>query len=74
LDLSSMDALKVVPLLYAGLISHQPKITFEEVMNLVTLRNMGMIFEGIAQAYLASLADPSDEDKDANADPALPVV
>jgi hypothetical protein len=72
LDLSTMDALKLVPLLYAALISHQPKITFDEVMGLVTFRNMGLIFEGIAQAYGASLADPTDDD--VKADPDQPVV
>jgi hypothetical protein len=72
LDLSSMDALKLVPLLYAALISHQPKITFEEVMDLVSFKNMGNIFNGIAQAYGDSLAEPSDND--VKPDPDQPVV
>lgn len=72
LDLSTMDALKLVPLLYASLITHQPKITPEQVTDLVTIRNLGMLFEGIAQAYGASLADPSDDD--VKADPTKPVV
>jgi hypothetical protein len=70
LDLSSMDALKVVPMLYAALITHQPKITLDKVASLVTLKNLGAIFEGITRAYIASLADPSDEDK--KADPIEP--
>jgi hypothetical protein len=72
LDLSSMDASQVVPLLYAALISHQPKITLDKVASLVTFKNLGMIFEGIAQAYGASLADPSPED--VKPDPNQPAV
>ena len=70
LDLSSMDALRLVPLLYAALLTHQPKITLDKVASLVTMRNLGMIFEGIAQAYGASLALPSEDD--VKADPAQP--
>ncbi len=62
LDLSTMDALRLVPLLYAALLSHQPKITLDKVTSLVTIKNLGMIFEGIAAAYGASLADPSPDD------------
>jgi hypothetical protein len=62
LDLSNMDAEKLIPLLYAALITHQPKITPAEVTELVTFKNLGTIFEKIAEAYGASLADPSDED------------
>jgi hypothetical protein len=68
LDLSSMDAEKFVPLLYAALITHHPTITPEQVANLVTFKNMGSIFEGIAAAYGASLADP-DADSDSKQDP-----
>jgi hypothetical protein len=70
LDLSTMDALRLVPLLYAALLSHQPKITIDKVTALVTIKNLGMIFEGIAQAYGASLADPSPEDVKADPDQA----
>ena len=63
LDLSDMDALKLVPLLYAALLSHQPKITLDRVTALVTIRNLGSIFEGIAQAYGASLAEPTEDEK-----------
>jgi hypothetical protein len=61
LDLSSLDANRVVPLLYAAMITHDPAIKFENVAALVTLRNLGSIFEGITAAYAASLADPADE-------------
>jgi hypothetical protein len=64
LDLSNMDAMKLVPLLYAALLSHQPKITPDKVTSLVTIKNLGSIFEGIAQAYGASLADPDETEKD----------
>jgi hypothetical protein len=68
LDLSTMDALRLVPLLYAAMLSHQPKITIDKVTALVTIRNLGAIFEKIAEAYGASLADPSDEDVKADPD------
>jgi hypothetical protein len=60
LDLSSLDADQVVPLLFAGLITHQPKIDFETVASLVTFRNLPSIFEGIGKAYIESLTEPSD--------------
>lgn len=63
LDLSNMDAEKLVPLLYAALITHQPKITPDDVIALVTFRNLGSIFDSIAQAYAASLADPETDAK-----------
>lgn len=66
LDLSNMDAEKLIPLLYAALLTHQPKITPGEVTNLVTFKNLGHIFDAIAQAYGASLAEP---DEDVKADP-----
>jgi hypothetical protein len=62
LDLSNLDASQLVPLLYAALISHQPKISIDKVISLVSIKNLGMIFEGIAQAYGASLAEPSPDD------------
>lgn len=67
LDLSNVDAEKLIPLLYAALITHQPEITPLEVITLVTFKNLGSIFEALVAAYGASLADPSDED--AKADP-----
>ena len=70
LDLSTMDAEKLIPLLYAALITHQPKITPNEVVKLVTFKNLGLIFEKLAEAYGASLADPSDEDAKADPDKA----
>jgi hypothetical protein len=62
LDLTNLDAEKLVPLLYAGLITHQPKIQLEAVATLVTFRNLGSIFDGIVKAYSASMAEP-DEDE-----------
>jgi hypothetical protein len=63
-----MDADRVVPLLYAALITHQTTITPEEVAKLVTFRNLGSIFEGIAKAYGDSLAEP-DEHGDPKQEP-----
>ena len=61
LDLSNLDASRVVPLLFAALITHSPNVTIEEVISLVTLRNLGTIFEGIATAYGASLSVPEKD-------------
>jgi hypothetical protein len=69
LDLTSLDATQIIPLLYAALSDHQPDMTFEQVAALVTMRNLGTIFEGIANAYKESLAEPSD---DAQVDPQKP--
>jgi hypothetical protein len=63
LDLLSMDAGRVVPLLYATLITYQPSITPEAVAKLVTMRNLGAIFEAIAKAYGESLAEPEPDAK-----------
>jgi len=61
LDLSNMDAINLVPLLYAALITYQPKITLDKVTSLVTLKNLSIIFRGIGDAYVASLSEPSSE-------------
>jgi hypothetical protein len=63
LDLSTMDASKIVPLFYAALISHQPDIKPEVAASLVTMKNLGTIFQGIADAYIASLSDPEETAK-----------
>ncbi len=70
LDMTSMDAERLVPLLYAALLTHQPKITVDQVWELVTFRNLGLIFEGLAAAWQASLAEPSEEET--KADPTEP--
>lgn len=73
LDLSNMDAERFVPLLYAAMITHQPKITPIEVTRLVSFKNLGTIFEALANAYGASLAEPDEdvkESKKANPDQA----
>lgn len=61
LDLTSLDADKVAPLLYASLITHQPDLTIDQVTELVTLRSLGAVFEGIAKAYTESLAEPTQD-------------
>lgn len=62
LDLSNMNAENFVPLLYAALITHHPTITPEQVADLVTMRTLGDIFAKLAEAYGASLADPTEAD------------
>jgi hypothetical protein len=64
LDLSNVDAEKLVPLLFAAMITHQPTISPLEVVELVTFKNLGTIFEKIAEAYGASLAEPDKGDKE----------
>jgi hypothetical protein len=68
LDLRYMDAEKFIPLLYAGLLMHQPAIEIDAVADLVTLDNYGEIYQKIVDAYVASVAKPSDEDAKANPD------
>lgn len=62
LDLSTFDADKVIPLLYAALITHQRDITLEKVTKLVTLHNLGSVFAAIVKAYTESLAEPNGSD------------
>lgn len=61
LDLTTLDADRVAPLLYATLITDQPEITIEQVEALISLRNLGSVFEGIAKAYTESLAEPTQD-------------
>jgi hypothetical protein len=70
LDLTALQADRLVPLLYAGLITHMPEITLEEVFELVLFRNMHLVFEAVVLAYGASMAEP-DPDA-APVDPTLP--
>lgn len=62
LDLTNMQADRLVPLLYASLITYKPKITLDEVFAMVTFRNLGKVFEAITGAYIASLSDPDEEE------------
>ena len=64
LDLTALDATRVVPLLYGALITHSPDITFEQVAALVTMKNLGAIFDGLLEAYADSLAEPSEDAKE----------
>lgn len=68
LDLTSLDADRVAPLLFAAMITHQPDIKIEKVQELITLHNLGRVFEAIAQAYTDSMAEPS-ADKDETKSP-----
>jgi hypothetical protein len=70
LDLTILQADRLVPLLYAALITHDPTISLEEVFKLVKFRTLAKVFEAIVLAYGASMADP-DEDA-APTDPKLP--
>lgn len=72
LDLSNLDASSLVYLLYAAMITFQPETTPEDAAKLVNMRNMGAIFEGVAAAYAASLADPDPEAKGDDPDPIKP--
>jgi hypothetical protein len=59
LDLTSMDADRVAPLLFAAMITHHPEMQVEKVQDLITLKNLGRVFEAIAQAYTDSMVEPS---------------
>jgi hypothetical protein len=73
LDVRDLDATKLSTLLYAGLITHKPEITYEEVLKLITFKNMFSIPDRITTAYAAALADSADDDaKDGKADPTQP--
>jgi|GEM_PF-2675222 len=63
LDLSSLDASTVAPLLFGAMVTHDPKITFDQVSALVTLRNVPAILQAITSAYEQSLAEPTEESK-----------
>lgn len=71
LDLRYMDAEKFIPLLYSAMIIHQPEIAIDKVADLVTLDNFGQIFSKLVEAYAASIAKPTPEDKE---NPTQPVV
>ena len=58
LDLSTVDADRVGPLLYAAMLTQHPTITIEQVEALITFPELGNIVEKIVEAYSASLADP----------------
>lgn len=66
LDLTSLDADRVAPLLFAAMITHQPDIHIEKVQDLITLKNLGRVFEAIAQAYTDSMVEPSTKDDTKN--------
>jgi hypothetical protein len=68
LDLSSLGASQMAPLLYAALITHDPEITIDQVSKLVTFRDLAKIFNAIIKAYEASLAEPDKDDKAAPLD------
>lgn len=66
LDLNSLDATKVVPLVYAALVTHQPDTTFEDAAKLVTLRHFAALRLSLYEAFVESMAEP---DKDATTVP-----
>jgi hypothetical protein len=63
LDFSTLQADNIVPLLYAGLITHKPEITLEEIFKIVKFRHIPKVLEAIVLAYGESMAEP-DEDAD----------
>jgi hypothetical protein len=72
-DVTSLDASTLSSLLYAGLLTHQPDITIEHVLGMITFHNMFFIPNRITEAYVASLALPSEDDGVAT-DPTQPDV
>jgi hypothetical protein len=62
LDFGMIDAEKFAPLLYAALITHQPSLTVQQVVDFVTLDNFVEVYTKIIEAYTASIAKPAPED------------
>jgi len=57
-DFSSLGASDIAPLLYAAMLSHRPKVAYDEVVSWISLENIGSIVEALLQAYVLSLAEP----------------
>jgi len=65
LNLSELDASGLAAILYAMLLRDQPKTTYEDVLNLISIQSLGSIFDAVLNAYLA--AQKIDEKESPNA-------
>ena len=70
-NLMSLSASQFLGLLYAAMSKAQPKLTMDDVAELIRLDTMGMLQEALAEAYMNSL--PAKKDTD-NANPPGPVT
>ena len=57
IDLGSWDATKLVPLLYAALITHDPDITPTAVAQMIQFRDLPNIINGLYTAWNASIEE-----------------
>jgi hypothetical protein len=61
-DIETMDSL--VLLLHAGLIHEDPKLTADDVENMMTIENMAAIFNKIITAFSGSTPQPDENEVD----------
>jgi hypothetical protein len=64
-----MDAETIVALLYAAMLTHQPDITPVEVEKLISIPELGRIYDAVGDAYSACIPKA---DKDAKENPSQP--
>jgi hypothetical protein len=73
LDFETLDATTLSALLYAAILTHDPSITPESAAALIVFKNIGKIREALLYAFVASLADPVDEEASEDA-PLVPAT
>lgn len=69
INFEQIDADTLPELLSAALQTYHPELTFDDVMALITLREVMKIIAAVAQAYMESVSDPDAEVKSAEGDP-----
>ena len=70
-DVEGMD--NITLLLHAGLIHEDPKLTTDDVENMLTVDNMLAIFNKITIAFNGSTPEPKEDDGGSNDDPGEPL-
>jgi hypothetical protein len=60
IDFNNMDATNMVALLYASLITHHPEVKLESIPSLVTMKQIPDIRQALFDAFVLSMADPSE--------------
>jgi hypothetical protein len=61
LDFNTLDASSLAALLYAALVTHQPETVLTDIPALIQFRYIGKIREALMLAFVASLADPTED-------------
>jgi DNA-binding cell septation regulator SpoVG len=62
LNLSELDATGLAAILYAMLLRDQPKLSYEDVLNLISVDSLGDIFNAVLEAYLAAQKKPDEKE------------